>query len=160
MLVGLPASGKSTWAANQTAPVLSSDTTRALLCGDETNQSINRLVFSTMREVLKRRVEAGAAETVIDSTALSPRERRCWIRLAELHDCDAEAVFFDVPLEECLRRNALRARQVPEEVLRRMSARLIPPALREGFGRITVLPASTGAAPPATTPRESGPSSR
>lgn len=154
VLVGLPASGKSTWAATQPAPVLSSDTTRRLLSGDETNQSINRLVFSTMRALLKRRLEAGARGTVIDSTALTPWERRCWIRLAELYDCEVEAVFFDVPLEECLRRNALRARQVPEDVLRRMAARLIPPSLQEGFDRIWVLPASTGAAPRATAPRE------
>jgi predicted kinase len=166
VLVGLPASGKSTWAERAGLPVLSSDATRGLLSGDETNQSINRLVFSTMRETLRRRLAARAAATLIDSTALTPWERRCWIRLAELHDCDVEAVFFDTPLEECLRRNASRARQVPEEALRRMALRLIPPSIAEGFQRVTLIPgatlipASTDAAPAATGTPESTPSFR
>src|SRR5512140_3669114 len=96
VLVGFPASGKSTWAREQGLPVLSSDAMRGFLRGDETDQSTNREVFSTLREMLRRRVELGARVTIIDSTALSPRERRCWIRMAELHDCDIEAVFFDV----------------------------------------------------------------
>lgn len=127
---------------------------RALLAGDETEQSINRQVFSALREMLRRRLELRAPVTVIDSTAISPWERRCWIRMAELHDCEIEAVYFDIPLEECLRRNALRPRRVPEEAIRRMAARLQPPSLSEGFLRIRRETAATTAAPPAKAPRE------
>ncbi len=133
---------------------LSSDATRLLLTGDETNQTQNRAVFAAMRELLKRRVGAGTALTVVDATALTPWERRCWIRLAELLDCEIEARYFDTPLEECLRRNQNRARRVPEEAIRRMAQRLIPPSVEEGFQRVTIHSASIGAAPTAKASRE------
>jgi predicted kinase len=139
LTAGLPASGKSTWLREQALPALSSDTARALLTGDETNQNINRLVFRTLRRLCAARLAAGAAETWIDSTALTLWERRCWIRWAELHGCTIECAFFDVPLDECLRRNAARARIVPESALRAMAARLVPPSLDEGFDRVRVL---------------------
>ena len=49
------------------------------------------------------------------------------------------AVFFDVPVEVCLQRNARRARVVPEVVMRRMASKLKPPTFEEGFTRITVV---------------------
>jgi high-affinity nickel-transport protein len=50
--------------------------------------------------------------------------------------CRCEAVFFDVPLEECLRRNALRERRVPEAAIRAMVDRIQPPDPTEGFALI------------------------
>ena len=48
-LVGLPGSGKSTWARKQGVAVLSSDELRLLLADDESNQTIHREVFATLR---------------------------------------------------------------------------------------------------------------
>jgi len=134
VLVGLPGSGKSTWVKGR--PVISSDAVREMLSGDATNQGMNRLVFRTMRQLLKARLDAGAEVTYIDSTALSLWERRSWVRFAELHECPVEAVFFDTPLEECRRRNALRARVVPEDAMERMVRRLVEPSEGEGFERV------------------------
>ena len=139
VLVGLPGSGKTTWLRQQGKPSLSSDAIRETVTGDEANQDQNRLVFSVLRSLARVRLAAGCAETWIDSTALTRRERRSWIRLAEMHGCAVEAVFFDTPLEVCRSRNAARERKVPGEVMERMAARLTPPALEEGFDRITVV---------------------
>ena len=137
VLVGLPGSGKSTWAAQQGAGVLSSDMVRALLTGSEETQTVNRLVFPTLRFLLEMRVKAGAKSTIIDATSLTAKERRAWIRMAESLDCDAEAVFFDTPLEICRKRNAARDRRVPDDVMDRFAARMTRPAEREGFVKVT-----------------------
>jgi len=52
---------------------------------------------------------------------------------------EVHAVFFDVPLEVCLERNRRRDRIVPEDVLRRMSAKLRPPTFEEGFTKVVVV---------------------
>jgi predicted kinase len=139
VLTGLPASGKSTWAAAQLIGVLSSDAVRALLTGAEETQHVNGLVFATLRQLLEARVRAGAAATIVDATSLTRTERRSWIRMAEALNCDAESVFFDTPLELCLARNAARARVVPEDVMRRFAARMTRPELSEGFTHIMVV---------------------
>lgn len=139
ILVGLPASGKSTWAQKNELPVLSSDAVRELLTGDATHQGVNRLVFRMLRQLAAARQQAGMPVTCIDSTALTLWERRCWTRFAQLHNCEAEVVYFDTPLEECKRRNAARDRVVPEQAMDLMAARLQPPDVSEGFNRITVV---------------------
>lgn len=139
LLVGLPGSGKSYWLEQNRLPALSSDSTRIQLTGDVTNQTNNRLIFSTLRTLCAARLKAGCEVTYIDSTALALWERRSWIRFAELHGCDIECVFFDVPIEVCLRRNAARYRVVPDEAMQRMAARLVPPSVNEGFRRVTVM---------------------
>lgn len=139
VLVGLPGSGKSYWANEQKLPVLSSDAIREMLTGDASNQNANRIVFGVLRSLLIARIKAGAPVTCVDTTALTPWERRSFLRLAELWDCEIEAVFFDVPLEVCKARNQARHRVVPESVMDRFAARLRPPSVDEGFARVTVV---------------------
>lgn len=53
--------------------------------------------------------------------------------MARLYDCDVEAVFFDISLETCKTRNAMRQRMVPDWVIEAMAARVQPPTVEEGF---------------------------
>jgi predicted kinase len=132
VLVGLPGSGKSTWAEGK--PVLSSDHLRELLADDIGDQFIHRKVFAAIRYLARERVKLGRPVTYIDATHLTPWERRPYLRMRGVR---AEAVFFDTPLEECKRRNRGRTRQVPEDVLERMAAKVVPPTRQEGFARVT-----------------------
>ena len=149
VLVGIAASGKSTWAQKS---VLSSDEIRLLLRDDPTDQTIHRVVFKTMRDLLRRRLDLGMPMTYIDATNLTRRERRPYIKIASMYGCHAEAVFFDTPLEICLERNRERERKVPETVLRMMAAKLQPPSTDEGFSTVVVI--STDAAPTTTAAPE------
>jgi len=139
VLVGLPGSGKSTWLAGLGVNALSSDEMRRLISDDPTNQNIHRRVFRLLRDLIKERLELGRPETYVDATHLTPWERRPYIRLGELYECDVEAVFFDVPLEVCIARNQLRGRVVPREVIESMARKLTPPSTSEGFTRVTTL---------------------
>jgi len=139
VLVGLPGSGKSTWAERQGIVVLSSDAVRVLLTGSAEDQSANQLVFRVLRYLLAMRVKAGADATILDATSLTRRERKAWLHTAGTLGLAAEAVFFETPRAVCRARNAARSRVVPEDVMRRFAARLTPPSTEEGFVRVTVV---------------------
>ena len=138
MLVGLPGSGKSTWVEGKSG-VLSSDALRELLADDPNNQNIHARVFRALRELLKHRLELKRPVTYIDATNLTPYERRPYIALADLFDGEIEAVFFDVPLAECIRRNHARGRVVPDEVIHKMAERLVAPNVTEGFSQVRLI---------------------
>jgi predicted kinase len=138
LLIGLPGSGKSTWAEGKNG-VLSSDALRELLIDDPDNQTIHALVFRVLRDLLKRRLELQRPVTFIDATNLTPRERAPYFKLAAAFHAEVDAVFFDVPADLCIKRNGSRTRVVPADVIRKMAARLIPPTRSEGFSRITVV---------------------
>lgn len=152
--VGLPGSGKSTWLARLGVNAISSDEIRRWLADDPTNQRIHRAVFRTVRFLIKRRLEVGRPVTYVDATNVTPWERRPYIRLGQLYDCDVEAVFFDVPVDVCVARNNGRERVVPEEAVRLMARRLVPPSLAEGFSAVTrVVPDAAVAPTPPAAPQ-------
>ena len=71
---------------------------------------------------------------------LTPHERQSWVKLGHDYGYEVQAVFFDVPLEICLARNRGRPRQVPEDILTKMSKKLEPPTYDEGFDNILKIP--------------------
>jgi predicted kinase len=139
LAIGLPGSGKSSWFKRHNLTPLSSDLMRTLLFDDVREQRFQDLVFSNLRSMLKARLIAKRPMNYVDATNLTPQERQHWIKLAKDYQYEVHAVFFDVPLEVCIERHERRDRVVPEDVMRRMAAKLKPPAFEEGFAKITVV---------------------
>jgi predicted kinase len=139
LAIGLPGSGKSSWFKRHNVVPLSSDMVRSLLFDDVREQRFQDLVFSNLRSMLKARLIAKRPMNYVDATNLTPQERQHWIKLAKDYQYEVHAVFFDVPLDVCLDRHQRRDRVVPEDVMRRMAAKLKAPAFEEGFAKITVV---------------------
>lgn len=139
LAIGLPGSGKSSWFKRHNVVPLSSDMVRSLLFDDVREQRFQDLVFSNLRSMLKARLIAKRPMSYVDATNLTPQERQHWIKLAKDYNYEVHAVFFDVPLEVCIERHQRRDRVVPDDMMRKMAAKLKPPSFDEGFAKITVV---------------------
>lgn len=143
MLIGLPASGKSTWSEryirDKPETVLhSSDAIREELFGDIEDQTNNAKVF----EELNKRVFADLRQgkTVIyDATNLSKRRRIAFIRQLNNINPKKIAVLFATPYEQCLARNNNRERVVPEYAMKKMYFSFEPPHFSEGWDEIEMI---------------------
>ncbi len=134
--VGLPGSGKSTYLQRLGVNAISSDELRRLIIDDPTDQTIHSRIFAAIRYLVRQRIAVGRPTTYVDATHLMRWERRPYVLLARQHGCELEALFFDVPVEVCIKRNKQRGREVPEQVIRNMAACMQPPTEEEGFTRI------------------------
>jgi predicted kinase len=70
---------------------------------------------------------------VIDNTNMSRDDRSRYIPLAKAHKFEVVGYFFEIPLEECLRRNAKRPKPIPEVALHYFNRWLEIPTLEEGY---------------------------
>jgi F420-dependent oxidoreductase-like protein len=133
VLVGPPASGKSTWAAEQFPPgqVVSSDDLRAVVGAGPHDQRASKDAFDVLDLVVDRRLRRGLI-TVVDSLGTDAKRRRRWVAAAEAAGAPAVAVVFDVDPATCRARNRGRERPVPAKVLTSMLAAW--PAQRDGLG--------------------------
>lgn len=136
--VGLPGSGKSTYLKRRGVNAISSDEIRHLIADDSEDQSVHAQVFATIRYLIRQRIAAGRVVTYVDATHLTRWERRPYVRLARKYGCEVEAIFFNVPVETCVRRNRRRGRVVPEKVIRAMAELMEPPTVGEGLARILI----------------------
>lgn len=128
LLIGPPASGKSTFATGlvaagvvQPEDVLSSDAYREARTGDPRPSGDDRRMWVQLRRDLLERMAAGRT-TVVDATNVHPRRRARHIRVARSHRRAVVAVRFAVDVDELLARNAARARRVHDAAVVEMAA--------------------------------------
>lgn len=138
LFVGAPGAGKSSEfqrAFYTGAVCLSSDTLRGQIGKDESDQSVSGQVFATM-EVMARYLLNQGFDVVIDATNMTKKARAPFVRIGRECGARVRAKVFDTSIEECKRRNAARARKVPEHVIDRMFAQFEMPTEAEGFENI------------------------
>ena len=139
LAIGLPGAGKSTWFHKQGITPLSSDRLRFLLADDEDEQGFQAEIFHALRFLLEVRIGMGRPVSYVDATNLVAEQRQPFLEQAQKLGVAIEAIFFDVPLDVCLKRNSGRPRRVPEDVMRAMAQALEPPTILEGFSKVTVI---------------------
>ena len=144
LMVGLPASGKSTYAkemADDNTVVLSSDALRKELLGDERCQDDNDIVFKTLYRRAKECLLEGK-DVVIDATNINMKARRRALANFANMDIRREAVVMATPYEVCLKRDKLRERTVGEEVIKKFLYRFEVPMAYEGFSCVAIVKAA------------------
>ena len=126
VLIGAAGAGKTTFAARHfdRSEVLSSDAYRALISGDEADQTVTRAAFRRLHRDLSRRLEARRL-TVIDATNVERAARRALLMRSRAAGLPAIAVVLDLPAPTILARNAGRiGRGVDDSVVHHHLARL------------------------------------
>ena len=141
MLVGIPGSGKSTYATKLLAKdpnilYFSSDAIRKEIYGDEACQDDPNKVFTIMHD---RTIEAlkNGYDVIYDATNITRKNRKNILdRIPAYVQKDCIVVW--APIKECISRDAERERTVGEEVITKMLRRFEAPFYDEGFDTITV----------------------
>ena len=137
MLVGIPGSGKSTyakWLLNKNTKLFSSDAIRKELWGDENTQQEHFKVFSLMQERTLEALKNGY-NVIYDATNLTRKSRRGVLSVLPAY-IRKECVIVWAPVEACIARDAERERVVGQEVIMTMLKRFEAPFYDEGFDEI------------------------
>lgn len=131
---GLPASGKSTWATQwvQADPEnrvrLNRDATRMMLAGVDTKPAPGKFEqqITKMHHDFARQALRSGVSVIVDDTNLRARYAKDWARLASVVGVGFRVQdFTDVPVEECIRRNAERENGVPDDLITVMHQKFI-----------------------------------
>lgn len=138
MMVGLPASGKSTESERLGAVIRSSDFLRHRLCGDVNDMKNNNSVFTILQSLVRSDLYNGS-DVVYDATNLKASYRVEFLNTLKLLECKKVCVFVDTPISICNKRNEARDRTVPKEAMERMSNFLEPPRFCEGWDEIRTI---------------------
>jgi protein phosphatase len=126
VLIGPSGAGKSTFARRhfRSTEILSSDSCRALVCDDESNQTATNDAFDLLHLILDKRL-AWRRTTLVDATNVQLSARAPLVAAAKQRRISLVAIVFALPEEICQRRNQQRSsRQVSSEVIRNQIATL------------------------------------
>lgn len=141
LMVGVPGAGKSTYvqklkSENPSSLIISPDSIRGELTGDESDQSQNYKVFKIALARLDTAMRNGISTIIWDATCYNKKNRKEPISIAKQHGYTVEACVKKVSLETALKQNKMRNRQVPDEVIERQLSGWQDPETSEGIDNI------------------------
>lgn len=138
MLVGLPASGKSTYAESLNNYIVhSSDKLREELYSDINDQSHNDELFEELHKRIIRDLRDGK-NVAYDACNISRKRRMAFLNILKDKKipCRKKCVVIVTELDMCLKQNKQRDRFVPKDVIIDMYKQIQVPAFFEGWDEI------------------------
>ena len=139
MMVGLPASGKSTYAKllaeEVDGLVVSSDGIRAEWYGSEEIQGDASKIFREVELRCKNALGAGRS-VIMDATNMNARKRANFLK--RMPECHKVCVVMAVPFDVCVKRDEERPRSVGPAVMEKMRRNFQMPYYNEGWDHIEV----------------------
>lgn len=125
---GIPASGKDTWAIEEMKKNpnkykrITKDLLREMIDGNSHTFENEKFILSIRDKIVEKSLRDG--KSVIVSDTNFPFGGKHFKRMCEIAqlvgDVQVREKFFDVDVKECVRRNSLRDRKVPEDVIHNM----------------------------------------
>jgi len=129
VLVGLPASGKSTFARELVAKGwkrVNKDDLRSMIDDSKWSRDNEKKIIAYEDALVIMSLNKGW-DVVVDDTNFGHQER--WKHIAGTHNAEFEVKFFDVPLMECIERDSKRGdKSVGSKVIMRMYEQYLKPA--------------------------------
>lgn len=119
MLKGLPASGKSTYAkelADKGWARINKDDIRAMINNGKWSKENEKQVINVRNQLIRQYIDSGY-DVVVDDTNLDPKHEKFLSELAAALLVEFQVKYFDTPISECIRRDALRANPVGKKVI-------------------------------------------
>jgi predicted kinase len=141
--VGLPGSGKSTYAKNfikgKDIEYLSSDELRAKFGSGETDQTCTNQVFGHIKRKVDEFLKDGK-NVLVDATSVNRRERSDYINTAKKYGAKVVALVFKMDRDGLIERNKKRGEQggrvVPDWVIDKMLNKFEEPSTNEGIDEV------------------------
>jgi predicted kinase len=133
ILKGLPASGKSTFAKDLVNKHqcqykrVNKDDLRAMLDNSKWSRNNEKFVLEVRDSIIHSALVNGF-NIIVDDTNLDPKHESRLKEIAKDHGADVEVKPFDVPVDECLKRDKQRASPVGEKVILEMYNRYLKKA--------------------------------
>ncbi len=141
MLVGLPASGKSTkckeLAEKYNATIFSSDDLREEMFGDVNDQTHNQELFVELHKRIKDCLNSGKS-AIYDACNINYKRRMAFLAEIKTITCEKICVVMATPFTACKMRNEVRKRKVPINVIMRMYKSFNVPYWYEGWDDIQI----------------------
>lgn len=126
---GVPASGKSTWAkawvtADASRVRVNRDDLRFQLYGVYHGEQVDETLITKLEDILVLNALSANKSVVVDDTNIRASYVKRFAAIGQAEGARVEVKTFHIDIDEALRRNAARDRQVPEDVIRKMHYRL------------------------------------
>jgi predicted kinase len=118
LTVGLPRSGKSTWAHNQGCPVVNRDAIRLALHGQPFILDAEPMITAIEEYMVKSLFLAGHNEVIVDATHLKQKYVDRW----KSENWETELKLFHVTKEICIQRAKADNREDLIPIIERMAA--------------------------------------
>ncbi|MBI2064923.1 MAG: AAA family ATPase [Candidatus Yanofskybacteria bacterium] len=120
LLVGLPGSGKSTFATQHfpLESIISTDRLKQEVSNNPGNMIVHRRAFDIAKRIVDSRLESGKV-VVIDAQNLTEVARMPFVAKAQAKGAKIVAIFFDVDIEESIKRDVSRGKKVGEAYIKK-----------------------------------------
>ncbi len=140
ILIGPPASGKSSWRQHFSGEVICPDDIRRSVFGVQYDPRVEPSVWRLAYRRLARALAAGR-EVCFDATNLTRTRRRPLIRLGKQAGAAIEGIVFLCDLNALLERDARRPpeKRVGERVIKAKYEKLQMPTREEGFDQLKII---------------------